>query len=102
MKYVWYILVMAGTTYLIRMVPLVLFQRPIKSRFVKSFLFYVPYAVLGAMTFPAVFFSTGSLWSALAGTAVAVALAFRGCGLLPVALSACGAVFVVERLLALL
>ena len=88
--------VMAGVTYLIRMLPLAIFRKKIESKFIKSFLFYVPYAVLGAMTFPAILSSTGSLWSALAGFAVAIALAIREKGLLTVAMSACGTVFLVE------
>lgn len=96
-KTIWlYILVMAGVTYLIRMLPLVLLRRKLKSRFIKSFLFYVPYAVLAVMTVPAIFESTGSALSAAAGFAVAVLLACRGAQLLPVALAACGAVFAVE------
>ena len=91
-----YVAVMAGVTYLIRMLPLAIFKKKIESNFIKSFLFYVPYAVLGAMTFPAILSSTGSLWSALAGFAVAIALAIREKGLLTVAMSACGTVFLVE------
>ena len=91
-----YVLVMAVVTYLIRMLPLVIFKRKIESRFIKSVLFYVPYAVLGAMTFPAIFASTASLYSALGGLLVAVVLAYYEKGLLPVALSACGAVLAVE------
>ncbi len=97
-----YLLVMAGVTYLIRMIPLTLFQKKIRSPFIKSFLFYVPYAVLSAMTIPAIFSSTASLWSALAGVAAATWLAFREKGLLTVALAACGAVFAAEWLLGLL
>ena len=98
-KTIWlYILVMAGVTYLIRMLPLVLLRKKLKSRFIKSFLFYVPYAVLAVMTVPAIFESTGSVLSAAVGFAVAVLLACKGAQLLPVALAACGAVFAVERL----
>jgi len=87
-----YLIVMAGVTYLIRMLPLTVFRREIKSVFVKSFLHYVPYAVLGAMTFPDVLYSTGSLWTALAGLVVAVVMAWRGRSLLTVAIGACLAV----------
>lgn len=96
------IAVMAVVTYLPRMLPLVLFKRRITQPFVQSFLYYVPYAVLAAMTFPEVLYSTASLLSALVGLAVALALAYHGKGLLTVALSACGAVFICERLLSLL
>ena len=92
--------VMAGVTYLTRMLPLVVFKRRIENRFFQSFLYYVPYAVLAAMTIPEALHA--SLLSALAGIAVALVLAFRNKSLLTVALGACATVFVVERLLALL
>ena len=88
-----YILVMAGVTYLIRMIPFTLFRRKIKSRFIRSFLYYIPYAVLSAMTIPAIFYSTGSLASALVGTAVALALAWLRQPLIVVALAAAAAAF---------
>ena len=100
--YIIYILVMAGVTYLIRMLPLTLVRGKIESPFVKSFIFYVPYAVLSAMTIPAIFYSTSSLLSAIAGLAVAIILAFFGKSLLTVALSACASVFVVELITNLL
>ena len=87
-----YLIVMAGVTYLIRMLPLTVMRREISSVFIKSFLHYVPYAVLGAMTFPDVLYSTGSLWTALAGLIVAVVMAWRGRSLLTVAIGACLAV----------
>ena len=87
-----YLIVMAGVTYLIRMLPMTVFRREIRSVFVKSFLHYVPYAVLGAMTFPDVLYATGSLWTALAGLIVAVLMAWRGRSLLTVAVGACLAV----------
>jgi branched-subunit amino acid transport protein len=87
-----YLIVMAGVTYLIRMLPLTVMRREIHSVFLKSFLHYVPYAVLGAMTFPDVLYSTGSLWTALAGLIVAVVMAWRGRSLLTVAIGACLAV----------
>ena len=93
-----YIAVMALVTYLVRMVPLVLFRKKVENRFLRSFLYYIPYAVLSAMTFPAIFSSTADLKSALAGTIVALVLAFFEKGLLPVALSACGAALLVAFL----
>ena len=84
-----YLIVMAGVTYMVRMLPLTVFRKEIKSVFIKSFLHYVPYAVLGAMTFPDVLYSTGSLWTALAGLIVAVIMAWRGRSLLTVAIGAC-------------
>ena len=92
------LLVMAVVTYLVRAVPFVVFRKKIKNKFFKSFLAYVPYAVLGAMTFPAIFTSTGSEISATIGCAVAIFLAFKEKSLLTVALTACGAVLLVELL----
>ena len=94
-----YIAVMAVVTYLIRMLPFTLFRKEIKSAFFRSFLAYVPYAVLGAMTFPSIFYATSSLPSAIAGTVVALALAFFRRSLLTVALGASGAALAVELLL---
>ena len=97
-----YLIVMAGVTYLIRMLPLTVFRREIHSVFVKSFLHYVPYAVLGAMTFPDVLYSTGSLWTALAGLIVAVIMAWRGRSLLTVAIGACITVAAAQAVMLLL
>lgn len=94
-----YILVMAVVTYLIRMLPLALSKKEITSPFIKSFLFYVPYACLAAMTFPAILTSTASIISAVVGFAVAVFMSYKEKSLLTVALFACVAVFVVERVL---
>lgn len=93
--------VMALVTYLLRMLPVAIFKKKIENRFILSFLFYVPYAVLAAMTLPDILFSTASLFSALIGLAAAVLLAWRGKGLLTVALGASAAVFIAERLLSL-
>ncbi len=84
-----YLFIMSGDTYLIRALPFVIFRGKITNRFVKSFLFYVPYAVLGAMTFPAILFSTGNIVSSCAGLAVACILAFREKSLITVAAFAC-------------
>lgn len=97
-----YLIVMAGVTYLIRMLPLTVFRREIRSVFVQSFLHYVPYAVLGAMTFPDVLYSTGSLWTALAGLIVAVIMAWRGRSLLTVAIGACLTVAAAQAVMLLL
>ena len=88
-----YLLVMADVTYLIRMLPLAAIRGKVKSVFLQSFLYYVPYAVLGAMTFPAVFSATGSLPTALVGTVVALVLGWMEKGLLTVAVFACIAAF---------
>lgn len=91
-----YLIVMAGVTYLIRMLPLVLCRKKIENRFIRSFLYYVPYAVLSAMTIPAIFYSTGCLISAILGLACAVILSLLEKKLLTVAIGACGTVFIVE------
>lgn len=92
------IAVMALVTYLVRMLPMVIFRKKITNLRVKSFLYYVPYAVLSAMTFPAIFSSTGTYVSAIAGCGAAVGLAYKGKGLLTVAVGAAAAVFVVQML----
>lgn len=96
------IAVMAVITYLVRMLPLAIFKRKITNRYIRSFLAYVPYAVLAAMTFPEVFYSTDNLLSAIAGTAVALLLAYFGRGLLTVAVCGATAVFLTEQLLRLI
>lgn len=102
MNFYLYVLVMAVVTYLIRMIPLVLVDREIKNTFIKSFLYYVPYAALASMTFPAILFSTTQMAAAIAGFAVAVFMALREKGLLLVALGACITVLVVEQGMAFL
>ena len=97
-----YVAVMAVVTYLIRMLPLTVYRRPVRSRFVQSFLTYIPYAVLGAMTFPDVLYSTGDLRTAAAGVIVAVILAWRGKSLLTVAIAACAAVAAAQGILLLM
>lgn len=99
-----YILVMAATTYMVRMLPLVLTRHEIKSTYIKSFLYYVPYACLAAMTVPAVLLSDSGALSMprVVGFIVAVIAAYREKKLLTVALLACGAVFIMERVLAFL
>lgn len=92
------IAVMAFTTYLIRVLPMVIFRKKITNVWVRSFLYYVPYAVLAAMTFPAVFSSTGSTESAVAGCIVAVVLALFDKGLLTVAVWAAAMAFIVQIL----
>ena len=83
-----YIAVMAGVTYLIRALPFGFFSKKIKSRFIRSFLYYIPYAVLAAMTIPAIFYSTGSFITAAAVTIVALVLAYFRLPLIVVALAA--------------
>ena len=91
-----YILAMALTTYLIRVLPMTIFRKPIKSRFLRSFLYYVPYCCLTAMTVPSILSSTASILSGAAALAVAVVLAYRGKSLIVVALSSSAAVLIVE------
>ena len=97
-----YILVMAVTTYLVRALPLTLFKKPIRSRFIRSFLHYVPVACLTAMTFPAILYGTEHMVSGAAALAVAVILALKGKSLIIVAASSCAAVFIAEQLIRLL
>ena len=103
-----YILVMAGVTYLIRMLPLTLIRGKIKNRFLKSFLYYVPYACLMAMTFPAVFYATAAdasaataeeLIAAASGVAIAIFLALKGKGLVTVAVAASAVTYAATLLL---
>ena len=94
-----YIFTMALTTYLIRMLPLTLFRKPIKSRFIRSFLHYVPYACLTAMTFPAILSSTENMVSGAAALILAVVLSLRGKSLLIVSLGSSAAVLITEFLL---
>lgn len=91
-----YILVMALVTFLIRALPLTLIRQEIKSPFIKSFLYYVPYVTLSAMTVPAIFTATGSLYSAAAGFVTALILAFFRKSLLTVAAGACVVVYIIE------
>ena len=92
-KYLLYLLVMAGVTYLIRMLPLAVFRQKFENKFIRSFLYYVPYAVLASMTFPSAFYATGNVATAAIGVAVAVILAWFNKGLVTVALASCAACF---------
>ena len=96
-----YIAAMALTTYLIRVLPMTLLRKPIRSRFLKSCLYYVPDACLTAMTFPAILSSTASILSGAAALIVAIVLAYRGKSLIVVALSSSAAVLIVECVLKL-
>ena len=91
---VWiYILVMAAVTYLIRMLPFTLIRGKVRSRFLRSLLYYIPYAVLAAMTFPSIFYATGNTVTAAAGTIAALVLAWFRMPLIVVALAAAGTAF---------
>ena len=97
-----YIFVMAGVTYLIRMLPLTLIQKKITNVYFRSFLYYIPYACLTAMTFPAILYATQSPVSRMVGLVIAVLLALRKKSLIVVAGFAYGGVFLAERLLEML
>lgn len=93
------ILTMAGTTYVIRSVPFVIFKKKINSTFIKSLLFYIPYAVLSAMTFPYIFYSTGNIYAATVATAIALIAAVFKMSLIVVALLACAAALIMILIL---
>ena len=80
--------IMAGITYLIRVLPITVLRKKITSVFIKSFLFYVPYAVLAALTFPAIFTATGNIVTSVVGTMIALIFAFFDLGLIVVDIGA--------------
>ena len=94
-----YIAVMAGVTYLIRVLPLTLIRKEIKNQTIRSFLFYVPYVTLAVMTFPAIIQATDSMWAGLAALIAGIALAWFGGSLFQGAVAACAVVFVLELFL---
>ena len=97
-----YIAIMAGVSFLIRTLPLTLIRRPITNRFLRSFLFYVPYVTLAVMTFPAIVQATEQPIAGAAALVAGILIAWRGGGLITVAASCCGVAFVAELLLGLL
>lgn len=97
-----YIFVMAGVTYLIRMLPLTLVKKKITNIHVRSFLYYIPYACLTAMTFPAILYSSSLPIAAFCGFVIAVFMGLKRKSLIMVALSACTVVFIVERIFEIL
>jgi len=94
-----YILVMAGVTYLIRLIPLTLFKRDISNVYIKTFLHYVPFVTLAVMTFPAILDTTANRWSALGGFIIAIILAYQGNSFVKVSAAACIAVFLIELII---
>ncbi len=94
-----YLIAMAGITYLIRMLPLVLVKKKIKNKYVLSFLYYIPYAVLSVMTIPAIFYSTSYIISAIVGFVVAFVLAYMKKSLVTVAALSCVGVFLTELIM---
>lgn len=93
LRYFVAVIIMALVTYIPRALPLTLFNKQIKSRFIKSFLFYVPYAVLASLTFPSIFYCTGNMISAVVGTVVALVLAYFEQSLVVVAAAAVLSIF---------
>ena len=91
-----YILIMFAVTYLIRMLPLTLIRRPIRNRFLRSFLYYVPYVTLAVMTFPDILSATGTPVAGLLALIAGVALAWSGRSLFTVAVLSCAVVLVTE------
>ena len=97
-----YLLILAGSTYLIRAIPFAAVQRKITNGFIRSFLYYIPYTVLAAMTFPAALYATGNIIAAAAGLIVAVLLAIKEKGLTLVAIASCITVFIVDEIMRLI
>ena len=97
-----YLLILAGSTYLVRAIPFAAMRKKIENRFIKSFLYYIPYAVLSAMTLPAAFYATGNVISGAVGLAVGGFFAYRGKGLTLVAVVSCAAAFAAECVLRLI
>ncbi len=91
-----YILIMGGVSYLIRVLPVTIFRKPIKSRFVQSFLYYVPYVTLAVMTFPAIVQATSSPIAGAVALACGIVAAWFGLGLFPVSVICCAVVFILE------
>ncbi|MBQ8895245.1 MAG: AzlD domain-containing protein [Clostridia bacterium] len=94
-----YLLILAGSTYLIRAIPFAAVKQKITNRFVRSFLYYIPYTVLAAMTFPAALYATGNIYAAAAGLLVGAVFAVLEKGLTVVAVASCITVFAAEALL---
>ena len=97
-SFIIYLAIMFAVTYLIRVLPLTLIRGRIKNRYIRSFLTYIPYTVLGAMTFPAIFYAVDNIAAAAAGAVVALIAAFFGRGLCTVAACASAAVYIVMML----
>ena len=87
------VVIMALASYLPRFIPITFLKKKIKSKYVQSFLFYMPYAVLAALTFPAIFYATGNIYTAIIGTAIALILSFFKVNLAIVAVVCVAAVF---------
>lgn len=94
-----YLLILSGSTYLIRTLPFAFFKKPIENKFVKAFLYYIPYSVLAAMTLPAIFYSTGNVASSFVGLSLGCVFAYKGKGLTFVALVSCAGAFFCELII---
>ena len=94
-----YIAVMAGVSFLIRVLPMTIIRKQIKSRFIRTFLFYVPYVTLAVMTFPAIITASSNPLSGAVALAAGIVLAWFGGGLFPVAVLCCVTVFIIDSLL---
>ena len=97
-----YLLILAGSTYLIRAIPFALMQKKVTNKYVRSFLHYIPYAVLSAMTLPAALYATGNIISGAAGLIVGGFFAYKGKGLTLVAVISCMSAFILELLILLI
>ncbi len=97
-----YLLIMAGSTYLIRAVPFAAVRKKIKNRFINSFLYYIPYTVLAAMTFPSALYATGHIFSAAMGLCAAILVSLKNKNLTVVAVTACLFVLLAEGILMLI
>lgn len=91
-----YILTAALVSMIIRALPLTLIRNQIKNRFIRSFLYYVPYVTLAVMTFPDIIHATQNMWAGIAALAIGIVLPLIGAGLLPVAAACCALVFIIE------
>ncbi|MBR2901800.1 MAG: AzlD domain-containing protein [Clostridia bacterium] len=94
-----YVLVMALTTYLVRMLPLTVFRGRLNNRFIRSFLAYVPITCLAVMIFPSIIYSTAHIISGVMALIVAITVSFKSKSLVLVAISASVTVYLVELLL---
>lgn len=94
-----YLAVMAGVTYAIRVLPLTLIRKQIRNRFLRSFLYYVPYVTLAVMTFPAIVDATQSPVAGAAALLIGIVAAWLGAGLFPVSVLCCAIVFILELFL---
>lgn len=99
MSIVFYIGIMALVTYSVRVIPFTVFRKKIRSRFLKSFLYYIPYAILSAMTIPAIFYSTGNMITAAVGTVIAIVLAYLDLPLIIVALAASAGALITDLII---